>query len=161
MAQTLLPLGSAAFSCPHPPYSCNNVVDKRIEQLRKKGMRQPQTKFKIHHLGCWKTDLGGKFFIPQVSDPVWDPHANFQGQRIHLSRKAGISPVKELQKKRHFVQPLERGDSSVKGEFNDQCANQLELALKQENVSTIGSSWGIGRLSVLCNPQYTKYSSDF
>lgn len=29
MAQTLLPLGSAAFSCPHPPYSCKDVIDYR------------------------------------------------------------------------------------------------------------------------------------
>lgn len=49
-------------------------------------------------------------------------------------------PVKELQKKRHFVLPLELG-SSGKGEFNDQCANQLELVVKQENISSTGSSW--------------------
>lgn len=50
-------------------------------------------------------------------------------------------PVKELQNKRDFVQPLELGDSLVKGEFNAQHENQLELALKQENISTTGSSW--------------------
>lgn len=112
--------GFSCFSWPHPPYSCNSVVDKRIEQLWKKVMRQPQTKFKIHHLGHWKVDLRGKFFIPQVSDPVWDPHTNFQGQRyIYLSQKARISPIKELQKKAISATIIELGDSSLKGEFNN------------------------------------------
>lgn len=98
-AQTLLPLGSAAFSCPHLPYSCNDVVDKRIEQLWKKDTGQPQTKLKIHHLGHWKRDLGGKFFIPQVSDPVWDPHTNFQGQKLYLLQKARDSQLRNCKEK--------------------------------------------------------------
>lgn len=136
------------------PHSFNNVLDKRIEQLWKKVMRQPQTKYKIHHLGHWKVDLRGKFFIPQVSDPVWDPHTNFQGQRMHLSQKARISPIKELQKKALSASILELGDSSLKGEFNDQCANQL----KWENVPLQAHlEKYLGRWEAQCSKQSSVY----
>lgn len=116
------------------------------------------SKFKIHHLGHWKRDLWGKFFIPQVSD-----HSGILMQicrRMKLIPKGRGYPVKELKNKRHFVQPLELGDSLVKGEFNAQHEinwNLLEARKCSHHRLVLGSTWGVGRLRVLSNPQYRKY----